>query len=83
MHHFGIEHEAFLRQEELLREAQERRLVLAASSSRSSTRTLRGLLLRYLLRVSWHKREQWGCLEAVGRTKSPSTAEGRMELNKH
>jgi len=83
MHRFGIEHEAFLRQEELLREAQERRLVLAASSSRSSTRTLRRPLLRYLLRGSWRKREQWGCLEVVGRTQSRSTAEGRMELNNH
>jgi hypothetical protein len=83
MHHFGIEHEAFLRQEELLREAQERRLVLAASSSRSSTRTLRRSLLRYLLRVSWRKREQWGCLEAVGRTQTRSAAERLRGLSKH
>ena len=33
MHHFGIEHEAHMRQEELLRLAQERRQVRVARSS--------------------------------------------------
>jgi hypothetical protein len=73
MHYFQMAFLAHEHQEELLREAQERRLVLAASSSRSSTGTLR----RPLLRVSWRKREHWGCLEAVGRTQSRSAAEGR------
>jgi L-ascorbate metabolism protein UlaG (beta-lactamase superfamily) len=36
MHYFGIEHEAHLRQEELLREAQERRQVRAARLSGAS-----------------------------------------------
>ena len=83
MHYFGIEHEAHMRQEELLREAQERRQVRAANSSGGFARTPRRSLLRRMLRVSLRKGEQWDCLEAVGRTKSPSTAEGRMELNKH
>ena len=72
MHYFGIEHEAHMRQEELLREAQERRQVLAARSSGGFAGTTRRSLLLYLLRVSWRKREQWDCLEAVGRTQSRS-----------
>ena len=76
MHHFGIEHEAHMRQEELLREAQERPQVRAARSSGGFAGTTRRSLLLYLLRVSRRKREQWDCLEAVGRTQSRSVPKG-------
>ena len=83
MHHFGIEHEAHMRQEELLREAQERRQVRAARSSGGFARTPRRSLLRRMLRVSLHKGEQWDCLEAVGRPQSSSAAERLRGLSKH
>ena len=83
MHHFGIEHEAFLRQEELLREAQERRQVLAARSSGGFAGTTRRSLLQRMLRVSLGKRDQWDCLEAVGRPQSSSAAERLRGLSKH
>ena len=70
MHYFGIEHEAHMRQEGLLREAQERRQVLVARSSEGFAGTTRRTLVRRMLRVSLRKREQWDCLEAVGRPQS-------------
>ena len=83
MYYFGIEHEARLRQEELLREAQERHQVLAARSSEGFAGTPRRSLLWHLLRVSWRKREQWDCFEAVGRPQSSSAAERSRGLGKH
>jgi hypothetical protein len=83
MHYFGIEHEARLRQEELLRKAQERHQVLAARSSEGFAGTPRRSLLWCMLRVSWRKREQWDCLEALDRAQSRSAAERLRDLSKH
>jgi hypothetical protein len=83
MHYFQMGFLAHEHQEELLREAQERRQVHAARPSRAAAGTPRRSLLRHLLRVPWRKREQWDCLEAVGRTQSRSAAERLRDLSKH
>jgi hypothetical protein len=62
MHYFQIEFEAHNRQEELLREARERRLARALKSRRCNDSVLEQLRVRRLLGLLWHEsRYEAGC----------------------
>ena len=68
MHYFQVEFLAHERQEELLREARERRLALALRSAKQDDGvTPRRSVLRGLLQLSWREREHSVCLGAEAR----------------